>query len=78
MKWYEGFPFGAENRDAWHAAVREVAEITGDTEALEFVDGQDRFWDLLHRAGLIIGTPKPPPEEREALYAELDQVLGVA
>lgn len=78
MKWYEGFPFGAEDRDAWHAAIREVGVLTGDKEAVSFVDHMNHVWDLFRRAGILVGTAKPPPEEREALYAELDKALGVS
>ena len=66
------------NTPEWREAVREVAELTGDLEALTWHRMQTRFWELMHQAGLIKGVPKPPPERREALFAELDQLMGIS
>ena len=77
MDWYMGLPFGADDRTAWHDAIREVAELTNDTDALAFVEAMERFWSLLREAGILVGSPKPPPEKQDALYAELDTLLGV-
>lgn len=69
-------PVGVDG-PAWRKAVREVAELLGDVEALDWIRGQELFFELLERAGLLVGCDKPPPTEREKVYAELDAFLGV-
>ena len=74
--WYE-CPCGC-NQNLWRETIKEVASLTGDAQALAWVATIEEFWDLMYRAGILVGSPKPPPEEQEALYAQLDIVLGVS
>jgi len=62
---------------AWREAVREVAELCGDEEALGWVEERERFFELLGRGGVLVGAPEPTYEERARAYAELDVFLGI-
>jgi hypothetical protein len=64
----------------WRAAVREVATLTDDQEALAWVGRLDETWDKMEGAGLIVGSHNllmMIPDEKTALYEKLDRVLGV-
>jgi GAF domain-containing protein len=79
--WF-AYPAGLtfEEQAAWRAAVREVADLVADQAALAWANRLDETWDLFDRAGLIVGSRNHmmmSPEEKAALYDELDQVLGV-
>jgi len=76
LEWYEGN--ANLDREAWYATIREVAHLTGDVRALAFVERQERFWDLMQRGGLLKGSPKPPPEERAEIHAQLDDLMGIS
>lgn len=78
MGWFD-YPLEAD-QTLWRAAVREVASLDADPEALEWVDRLDEFWSLMDRAGLIVGSRNHmlmAPEEKALLYDELDRVLGI-
>lgn len=75
MKWYD-YPSQAD-QGLWRDAVREVALLDDDQEALSWVDKIGHLMRLMYQTGILVGAPKPPPEAREALYAELDHLLGV-
>jgi len=86
--WFEELPEPPFIRDLWEKAVREVATACNDTEALKHFARKDaealkqhihreHVMGLMKKAGLFKGDPKPPEEDREALYAELDQAMGI-
>jgi hypothetical protein len=77
-EWY-WCPLGTEpfDRSAWHAAVREVATVTGDRDVVRLMDWYDETERAMHAAGLFVGDPKPDPQHREALHANLDRLLGI-
>ncbi len=66
-----------EDLDLWKAAVKEIALLTEDEEALIWLEWLRLANEAMHNAGLFIGDPQPAPEEQDKLYARVDFLLGV-